>query len=196
MAYGFVLVGGASMRMGRDKALLPLGDVPMALAQVRKLERLCGRAALVGKDPAPYAALGCRFVADGTVERAALHGLVAALGWCPEETAVVLAVDLPRVPEPLLAALLERSVLSGAPAVVPADAGLPQPLAAVWRRGALPALVSVAAAGDLSLRRAVDAARALVLTEEETAALPGWTPDAFRNVNTPEEYRAAEEARP
>ena len=48
MAYGFVLVGGLSRRMGRDKALLPLGGVPMALLQARKLERVCGRAAFVG----------------------------------------------------------------------------------------------------------------------------------------------------
>lgn len=193
MAYGFVLVGGLSTRMGRDKALLPIGGVPMALLQARKLERVCGRAAFVGKEPAPFVALGYPFVADLAGERAALHGLLAALEWSPEELTLVLAADVPRVPETLLAALLARLAASGAPAVVPTAAGHPQPLCAAWSRGALPALRLSMDAGDLSLRRVVEGTRALVLSEEETTLLPGFAPGAFRNVNTPEEYRAAEE---
>lgn len=193
MAYGFVLVGGLSTRMGRDKALLPLGGVPMALLQAQKLERVCGRAAFVGKEPAPFAALGFPFVRDRSAERAALHGLLASLEWSPEELAIVLAADVPRAPETLLAALLERLAATGAPAVVPTAAGHPQPLCAAWSKSALPALRLAVAARDLSLRRVVEANRALVLSEEETALLPGFAAGAFRNVNTPEEYRAAEE---
>ena len=193
MAFGFVLVGGLSTRMGRDKALLPLGGVPMALLQARKLERVCGGAAFVGKEPGPFAALGYPFVADLSAERAALHGVLAALEWSPEELNVVLAADVPRIPEKLLEALLAHLESSGAPVVVPADAGHPQPLCAAWSKGALPALRLAVAAGSLSLRRIVEAARALVLSEEETALLPGFASGAFRNVNTPEEYRAAEE---
>lgn len=192
MGWGFVLVGGLSKRMGRDKALLPLGGVPMALLQARKLERVCGQVAFVGKEPGPLAALGFPFVADSASERAALHGLLAALEWSPETFTVVLAADVPRVPEALLAALLARLAASGAFAVVPTDAGYPQPLCAAWSRGALPALRLAVAAGEFSLRRAVESTRALVLSEEETALLPGYATGAFRNVNTPEEYRAAE----
>jgi molybdopterin-guanine dinucleotide biosynthesis protein A len=192
VAYGFVLVGGLSTRMGRDKALLPIGGIPMALLQAQKLERVCGRAAFVGKESAPFAALGYPFVTDLSAERAALHGLLAALEWSPEELTVVLAADVPRVPEALLTALLARLAASGAPAVVPADAGHPQPLCAAWSKGALPALRLAVDAGDLSLRRVVEATRALVLSEEETTLLPGFASGAFRNVNTPEEYRAAE----
>jgi molybdopterin-guanine dinucleotide biosynthesis protein A len=192
VAYGFVLVGGLSTRMGRDKALLPLGGVPMALLQAQKLARVCGGVAFVGKEPGPFATIGFPFVTDLAAERAALHGLLAALEWSPEELTVVLAADVPRVSSTLLAALLARLEASGAAAVVPVDAGFPHPLCAAWSKGALPALRLAVAAGDLSLRRAVDSARALVLSEEETALLPGFETGAFRNVNTPEEYRAAE----
>lgn len=193
MAYGFVLVGGLSTRMGRDKALLPLGGVPMAQLQAQKLARVCGRVALVGKEPGPFAALGFPFVPDLAEGRAALHGLVSALQWSPEELAIVLAADVPRVPEALLEALLARLSTSDATAVVPTGDGHPQPLCAAWSKEALPALRLAVEAGDLSLRRAVEAARVLVLSEEETTRLPGWIAGAFRNVNTPEEYRAAEE---
>jgi len=193
VAHGFVLVGGLSTRMGRDKTLLPLGGVPMALLQARKLERVCGRVAFVGKEPGAFADLGYPFVPDGTPDRAALHGLVAALEWNPDEDAVVLAADVPGVSPETLAALLGRLEATGAPAVVPTDDGHPQALCAAWARRALPALRLAVAEGDLSLRRAVESAGALVLGEEETSRLPGFAPGAFRNVNTPEEYRAVEE---
>ena len=165
----------------------------MAALQARKLERVCGRVAFVGKDPAALAAFGYPFVVDLATDRAALHGLLAALEWSPDQLTVVLAADVPRVPETLLSALLARLESTGAPAVVPADAGHPQPLCAAWSRLALPALRLAVTEGDFSLRRVVEATRALVLSEEETALLPGFTPGAFRNVNTPEEYRAVEE---
>jgi molybdopterin-guanine dinucleotide biosynthesis protein A len=81
-------------------------------------------------------------------------------------------------------------------AVVPTDAGMPQPLCAAWSKGALRPLRLAVSAGDLSLRRAVEAARAVVLSEGETALLPGFVAGAFRNVNTPEDCRAVEEETP
>jgi molybdopterin-guanine dinucleotide biosynthesis protein A len=194
VAYGFVLVGGLSTRMGRDKALLPIRGIPMALMALRKVETACGRAALVGKDPGAFADLGYPFVEDATPERGALHGLVAALQWSPDEANVVLAADVAAVAPELVVALLERLVASGAPAVVPTDSGHPQPLCAAWAKGALPSLRRAAAAGRLSLRRVLETSGALVLDEAETSRLPGFAPGAFRNVNTPEDYRALEEA--
>jgi molybdopterin-guanine dinucleotide biosynthesis protein A len=179
--------------MGRDKALLPVGGVPMALLAARKLERVCGRASFVGKEAGELEGTGFPFVPDGTDERAALLGLLAALESCPGGIALVLAADVPRVPEEFLAALLDVAGRTGAAAVVPTDGGHPQPLCAAWTSRALPALRAAAAARSFSLRRAVEAAGALVLSEEETSRLPGFVPGAFRNVNTPEEYRALEE---
>ena len=196
MSYGFVLVGGLSRRMGREKALLPVGGVPMAVLAARKLEAACGRAALVGKDAGAFAGLGYPFVSDGTAERAALVGLVAALEWSPDDENLVLAADVPAVAPELLAALLARLSASGASAVVPTEGGHPQPLCAAWARRALAALRRAVADGAFSMRRALDAAGALVLSEEETSRLPGYAPGAFRNVNTPEDYRAVEEESP
>ena len=167
----------------------------MALLAARKLDAACGRAAFVGKEAGPFAALGYPFVTDGTAGRAAIHGLVAALAWSPDEANLVLAADVPAVAPELLAALLARLVESGGAAVVPTGEGHPQPLCAAWAKRALPDLRLTLAGGRLSLRRAVESARALVLSAEETSRLPGFTPWSFRNVNTPEEYRALEEER-
>lgn len=193
MAHGFVLVGGLSSRMGRDKALLPVGGVPMALLQARKLGTICTRVSFVGKEPGSLAALGHPFVADGTLERAAIHGVVAALASSPEEECLVLAADLPLVPAELLEGLRARRKAEGAAAVVPWDGRGPQALCSAWSTRALPALRVSVATGDLSLRRALESASATVLSAAETERLPGFRPGVFRNVNTPEELRAVEE---
>jgi molybdopterin-guanine dinucleotide biosynthesis protein A len=45
-AAGFVLIGGASARMGRDKALLELGGVPLLVRAARMVEEALGESAM------------------------------------------------------------------------------------------------------------------------------------------------------
>jgi len=192
MAFGFVLVGGRSERMGRDKTRLPYRGRPMALWQAEKLALVCGRVALVGKDRHAFDGCAFPFVEDGAEPNAAAFGLVAALAWSPEETNLVLAADLPRCPEAFLAALLDVAEAIPAPAIVPVSEGRPQPLCAVWRKSALIPLTGRLAAGDYSLQGALVALGAVLIPEAETAGLPGGDPSSFFNVNTPEDYEALE----
>jgi molybdopterin-guanine dinucleotide biosynthesis protein A len=191
-AYGFVLVGGLSTRMGRDKTRLPYRGTPMALHQAKKLAAVCGRVALVGKDPEIFAGSRFPFVTDGAPEAAAAFGVAAALAFSPEETNLILAADVPRCPEAFLAALLELADAIHAPAVVPISGGRPQPLCGVWRRSALAPLRARLDAGDYSLVAALRAFHAVLIPEESTGAMPGGAPANFFNVNTPEEYEALE----
>ena len=188
MAFGFVLVGGHSARMGRDKTLLPFRGLPMALWQAEKLSFICGRAALVGKDPRPFVGSTFPYVQDGAEPQAAAFGVVAALAWSPEETNLILAADVPRCPEEFLSALLEVAEAIQAPVIVPVSGGRPQTLCAIWRKSALVPLTGRLAAGDYSLQGALGALGAVLIPEEETARMPGGDPSSFFNVNTPEEY--------
>jgi molybdenum cofactor guanylyltransferase len=192
MPYGFVLVGGRSARMGRDKTRLPYRGVPMALHQAEKLAVVCGRVALVGKDPEAFGDSRFPYVLDEAPEAAAACGVAAALAFSPEETNLVLAADVPRCPESFLAALLDVAEAIHAPAVVPVSGGRAQPLCAVWRRSALAVLRSRLGAKDYSLVDALHALRAVLIPEEVTAAMAGGAPENFFNVNTPEEYEALE----
>jgi molybdopterin-guanine dinucleotide biosynthesis protein A len=192
MAFGFVLVGGRSERMGRDKTLLPYRGRPMALWQAEKLASVCGRAALVGKERASFNGGPFPFVEDGAAPTAAAFGVAAALSWSPEETNLVLAADLPLCPEEFLSSLLWVAEAIPALAIVPVSAGHPQPLCAVWRKSALVPLMGRLAAGDYSLQGALTALGAVLIPEEETALLPGGAPSSFFNVNTPEDYEALE----
>ena len=197
MACGFVLVGGESRRMGEDKARLVVEGRPMALHQAAKLEKVCGRAALVGKGEDPFPGSGFPFVNDGVAEPASLHGVAAALAWSTEELNLILAADIPRCPEEFLAALLALARTLGAPVVVPTSCGEMQTLCAVWRKGALVAVREAIAAGRLSVRRPIERLGGIVLSEQETAAMPGGGAESFLNVNRPEDYEElAREATP
>jgi molybdopterin-guanine dinucleotide biosynthesis protein A len=193
MPYGFVLVGGRSQRMGRDKARLPYRGRPMAVWQAEKLAFVCGRAALVGKHKQGFEGCGFSFVEDGAEPHAAIYGILAALAYSPEELSVVVAADIPKVSEAFIAALLEIAEAIPAPAVVPISGGHPQTLCAVWRRSALVPLTARAAAGQMSILAALRAMDAVIIPEAETAAMPGGEPENFVNVNTPEEYARLEE---
>jgi len=192
MAYGFVLVGGRSSRMGRDKTLLPFMGRPMALHQADKLARVCGRAALVGKHPELFSGSPYPFIEDGAAPVAAAFGVAAALATSPDDTNLILAADVPRIPEEFLAALLDVADAITADAVVPVSGGTPQPLCAVWRRSSHAPLLARLAAGDYGLVGALHELRAVLIPEDVTAALPGGGAASFLNVNTPEEYEQAE----
>jgi molybdopterin-guanine dinucleotide biosynthesis protein A len=192
MAYGFVLVGGRSARMGRDKTLLPYLGRPMAYHQAAKLARVCGRVALVGKHPELFAGSPYTFIEDGAAPTAAIFGVAAALAASPDDTNLILAVDIPRIGEAFLSALLEVADAIPADAVVPVSGGVAQPLCAVWRRSAHPPLLARLAAGDYALVGALQQIRTVLIPEAATAALPGGHPDNFLNVNTPEDYEHAE----
>jgi molybdopterin-guanine dinucleotide biosynthesis protein A len=91
---GAVLAGGASRRMGRDKALLEVNGRAMALRVSDALWR-AGAAEVfcVGGDSA-LTSLGLRSVADDRPGEGPLGGLVTALKNAAHDLVVVLACDL------------------------------------------------------------------------------------------------------
>ena len=86
---GFILAGGASSRMGRDKALLELGGVALIVRTARLVESVVGSATVVG-DSAAFRSLGLRTIADAV---SPLHWLAtklwAATFWPPTCTKIV-----------------------------------------------------------------------------------------------------------
>jgi molybdopterin-guanine dinucleotide biosynthesis protein A len=180
-----LLLGGASRRMGSDKAHLDIDGEAAAVLLSRRLGTLFEEVLLVGGDP-PAGAVGRR-VADPEGPRSALRGLVAALAAARSERVVVLATDLPAVTPDLLLALVAAPE---ADAVVPrSDAGA-EPLCALYRREPVLAEARRRLAGDqLALHALLDA---LDVTWLEGADLAALDPDgiALSNLNTPESLAA------
>jgi molybdopterin-guanine dinucleotide biosynthesis protein A len=179
---GAVLTGGASARMGSDKASLAIGGVASATRVARCLTLLCEDVVLVGGNPPPDAP--GRRAPDGDGPRSALRGVVAALEATRAERVLVVATDLPFVTPDLLLALV---AWPEADVVVPRTADGIHPLCALYRReSALAAARRNLAAERLALSALLDALATRYLEGDDLCAVdPDGT--ALLNVNTPED---------
>jgi molybdenum cofactor guanylyltransferase len=181
-AAGFVLAGGRSSRMGKDKALLTLGGEPLVKRAVRKLGKVCSEVAIAG-GTRELMQFG-RVVPDESAGCGPLGGIVAALGQSSFEWNLFLPVDAPFVPVSTLNALLLMAKSSGMGVMARAE-GVMQPLCAVYSRQSLGVLQQELAAGRWKVTRAIEAAGPINVMDFEDAS---W----FVNLNTPEEFVEAE----
>jgi len=185
---GALLLGGASQRMGRDKASLRFGPASLAERAAALLAALCEDVALVGGEP-PGGTSGRR-VSDVAGPQSALRGLVSALDATQASQVLVLATDLPLVTPDLLCALVAWPACD---AVIPRTPDGAHPLCARYRRE--PVLASARAnlaAGRLKL---TDCLEGLDVAWLAGAALRAVDPDgvALTSVNTEAELERARE---
>lgn len=183
-----LLLGGASSRMGEDKALRTVHGEPAALRLARLLASLCDELLLVGGHP-PAEAPGRRVPDPPGAPRCALRGLVAALDAARAPFVLVLATDqLAAAPGWLLALL----ACPEADVVAPRVDGRVQPLGALYRRETvLPVARARLAEGELALRDLLDAVETRPL---EGPALEAVAPRgvAVAGANSPAQWRALE----
>ena len=185
----YVLAGGQSTRMGRDKALLEFASGTSMLEHTLALAAtVAPRVTLVApKDRYRQLPWAGEIIEDEMQGRGPLAGIAAALNHSRAELNLVIAVDMPLVRKCVLEFLLKRAAMISAPAVVPFIDGTRQPLCAVYRKSFLPFAEQVLAEGQNKIGVALDRAEAAILSESELLAA-GFTAEQFRNVNTPEEY--------
>jgi molybdenum cofactor guanylyltransferase len=188
---GVVLAGGASRRMGRDKAALAVAGETLAARAARLLASVCRRVVLAdgGRNLVP----GLPSLPDAPIQGPAAGILAAAQAW-PGHPLLVLACDLPRVPAALLAELLQEAgaghggivgQATGPDWVVPRwERGL-EPLCALYHSAALAALAAAAERGVVAPHRLAETAALEVrYLEGERLARFGPPADVFLNLNT------------
>jgi molybdenum cofactor guanylyltransferase len=184
---GIVLAGGASRRMGRDKAAIELGGETLAASAVRRLATVCPEVALAdgGRNLVP----GLPSLPDGP-GRGPAAGLLGAARAFPGRPLLALACDLPHVPVPLLAELAEQA--GEADWALPRWQGGAEPLCALWGPRALAALEARVARGVYALWSLADEEELAVRwLEGDLLARFGPPGELFLNVNTPEELDRA-----
>lgn len=193
---GFILAGGASSRMGVDKADLQLAGETLLARAVKTMSAFPERVNVVGRRSATIASEipGVRYVEDLSVDakkRAPIIGLHTALSTAGTEWISVLAVDLPFVMAELLARLASFRT-EDIDAVVPVQAdGRLQPLCAIYRRdGCLEAARAAIATGEFSLHKLLGGVNVRRVEQSELTDLP-CAENFFFNVNTPTDLEAA-----
>lgn len=202
-AVGFVLAGGQSSRMGRDKALLPFAGRPLVAHTLAILREAGLEAQIAGARAAleEYAPV----VPDTEPGQGPLGGICAALAVCACRWAVFLPVDLPLVPASLIAYLLHRAQITGDMVTVASAGGFAQTFPAVLDRAVLPLLedeLKNGRRGCFAAYRAVAAGMGQsvgvvpveFLAQSGHAAQPDGVPAGiwFVNVNSPEDMQHAE----
>lgn len=188
---GYILAGGASSRMGADKARLRLGGRTLVERAAEALSEVAGTVSLVSSRPGAEE-FGMPVVADIFHGLGALGGLHAALTHATAAWAVVLSCDLPFAGGALLRKLAaERSGDFDAVAPLQED-GRPQPLCALYAPArCLPAAAGLINAGELRPRQLLARVRTRWLAWAELKNLEG-SARFFLNVNTPAEFARAE----
>ncbi|MFT8422238.1 MAG: NTP transferase domain-containing protein [Gluconacetobacter sp.] len=185
--YGLVLSGGASRRMGADKAALAYEGRPQLDRAFSLLAPRVARCFVSLRQD--QATDGLRRAYPGITDRSdaigPAGGLLAAHGDYPHVAWLVLACDMPFVDAPTLDALiLARREDCTAVAFRSEHDGLPEPFCTIWEPVALERLSRQVAAGRVGPRHA--------LSDGGTCLLSPRTPGALDNINTPEERRQAE----
>jgi len=171
----FILAGGASRRMGRDKALLALNGVPMVVRMARLAEPHVGSVTVVGP-PERYASLGL-FV-------------LSALSVSSADRNLILGCDLPFLTTEWIAWLIARALESAAQAVVPESGRGLEPLAAIYRKDCGLAFATALKRGVRRVSEAVGEISFEKVTAGQWQEL-GLTDVLFHNVNTQEDFAEA-----
>ena len=185
---GFAVAGGRSRRMGRDKALLPWGDTDLLGHALGRLGGAVDEVRILSGAQGRYGGRGVDQVLDAAPTQGPLAGLLAALDSAPSRAALLLAVDLPLVPEDLL----KRLVALGGEfdAVVPISPRGPEPLCAVYGAACLGPVRQRVAEGDLKMTSFWPDVRMREFGPAELEPY-GDVAGLFLNVNAPGDYERA-----
>ena len=179
-----ILTGGASRRMGRDKALLPYQGATM-------LQRLIERYAALGPVAVSVDRAG-RFPCAGAAElpdafpgQGPLNGIISGFRATQADALLLTAVDLPHGSVALARRLAE---LRGDADVCLLRRGVKgiEPLFAIYGRACLPVAEDCLQQGRKAIFALLDRVRVRYVAPEELAEFD--LERCFLNVNTPEDY--------
>jgi molybdopterin-guanine dinucleotide biosynthesis protein A len=186
---GFVLAGGASLRMGRDKALLAIAGEPLIIRSARLVESAAGEATVVG-NPEAFRPLGLRVASDDWPSAGPLGGIATALGISKAPWNLIVACDLPYLTQGWLNYLVARALVSQADAVMPMNARGSEPLCAMYHQRCEPAFRVELGRG---MRKLTEALRGVLVEMIAPLEWKAFDSDGllFKNMNSREDYDEA-----
>lgn len=183
---GVILAGGASSRMGRNKALLEVDGSPIITRTYRTLASLFHEVIIVTNSPFDYDFLPCRKVPDIYPGCGSIAGLHSALAHSSTAHTFVTACDLPFL-DPAIISYLCDIRTGGYDAVVPLSEGGQEPLHAVYSSACKDIFENAIQKSERKILDILGRMNIRQVTDDELQSAGGQT-KSFLNVNTPEEY--------
>lgn len=177
-----ILAGGASRRMGRDKALLDAGDGPLLERSAQLGIDLGLPVLVVGRtQPDGWPLPDVRFAADREAGQGPLGGLVTALALAAP--ILVIACDLPRLDAECLRWLRDESArVPLADGLITTDAGGIEPLFACYTAHCLAMARTHLAAGQRAMHRLIE------VGDFRRVAIPDRLLPRLVDVDTPSDW--------
>ena len=186
----FILAGGQSTRMGSDKAFVALNGRTLLQRVLDTARTVTPNVHIVG-DPAKFAPFAPT-IADIFPGCGPLAGIHAALRSSHTDLNLILAVDLPLVPPALLELLATQAEASPSVVTVPRTFHGWQPLCAIYRRTFADLAEEALRNGHYKIDALFPATQVRAINEDELQSA-GFSPQLFRNLNTPRDLAAARE---
>ncbi|MCI0402155.1 MAG: molybdenum cofactor guanylyltransferase [Acidobacteria bacterium] len=185
----FVLAGGRSTRMGRDKAFLELAGCTLLDRALDTCRPLCPTVGVVGprEKLSRYGAI----VEDIFPNRGPLGAIHAALSSTPTSWNLVLGVDLPFIQAGFLRYLVEQAWTSGADVTVPRAGGGFHPVCAVYHRRFRDVAQAALERGENKVDALFSSVPTRIVEESELAAF-ALGARMFENLNTRQDFERAE----
>jgi molybdopterin-guanine dinucleotide biosynthesis protein A len=193
----FILAGGISSRMRREKSLLEFAGEPLIVRTARLIDPLIAELNVIGP-PERYAPLGLNAIGDLNLGRSEgleavqtpLAGIATALNATKMPWNLILACDLPYLTAKWLDWLLKRATDSSSQIVMPRTSRGPEPLAAVYRRECAAPIIAAIQRGVRKVTDAIAEFQIEYLSESDWSELD---PEGLvlKNMNVPSDYEEA-----
>ncbi len=172
-----IMAGGKSRRLGKNKALLPLGGRTVIEQVLAAVAAVTASASLITNSPLEYSHLGLPMAGDILPGCGPLSGIHAALSLAATPYVLVQSCDIPLI-TPRHLNLLCRSYAGHDITIFKTSRF--QPLCAVYSRSCLPALEELIDHGEYRIIDLFPSLNVRVLRTSDE--------QAFRSINTQEDY--------
>jgi len=184
---GVILAGGASRRMGKNKALLELDGMTIIESTYHKLFSIFHEVLIVTNSPELYEFIPCRKVPDLFSDIGSIAGIHSALSHSSYETVFVTACDMPNINTDLICKLYSNFGNSY-DALIPYSSGGQEPLHAYYSRTSLPIFTTAIKDNKLKIIDCLKKINTKFVNWNELQSVNG-ADSSFINVNTPEEFQ-------
>jgi len=176
--------------MGQNKALMSLGGKRLVNRVVAVMREVFGDLLMVTNTPEVYADLGLPMVGDVWPEKGSLGGVYSAIYHVTTPYCLVVACDMPFLNAAIMRYLITQ--MADYDVIIPDVLDELQTLHAIYSKACLQPIERCLAAHRLRIVGFFPDVRVRTVTASE---LQPYDPQllAFQNLNTPEEFQAAEQ---
>lgn len=181
----YVLAGGKSSRMGKDKGLMLLGQKKMVEYVAGQVRPCVDEVTLIAHDPS-YRQLGYRVIGDRKKGLGPLGGIYTALADARTRLTFIVGCDMPFISTEAVKYVI--SCASDAEITIPVTGGRMQPLFGVYAKSCLEGIRENIRKKKLKMMSLITQFDYKLVPMEESGL---EVQRLFNNINTPEEFELA-----